>query len=346
MADTIKTFLDHGKLRNSSLTVKLVKEISRNSYIVADKSMVAILDIHDAPDHAKFFKTGNWYKLIKCQKGEKSTIKSNKQFKPVRAVIKDEIEDITKEIEDLENDAETSASAKKYEDFETLSSKPNQTKIERLTVKVATVSRVIATNKGNYQICNIKDVKGNTTSINLYSNYLNSLELFKIFTLTNLRKSEVTKNEETKMRLHTTGFTKIEGGTIEDAMNFKQIGNGDESITGEIIGFGELSIYQSCKIHYKKVDEDNNCPKCNKELKDDQMLEDLRTEIYIEAQDENSNDEESEVKQILAFKRILDIKQGEDIEEKLNSMTGKRAKIDFNIDEAERFIAVSIQMIE
>ena len=148
------------------------------------------------------------------------------------------------------------------------------------------------------------------------------------------------------MRLHTTGFTKIEGGTIEDAMNFKQIGNGDESITGEIIGFGELSIYQSCKIHYKKVDEDNNCPKCNKELKDDQMLEDLRTEIYIEAQDENSNDEESEVKQILAFKRILDIKQGEDIEEKLNSMTGKRAKIDFNIDEAERFIAVSIQMIE
>ena len=55
---------------------------------------------------------------------------------------------------------------------------------------------------------------------------------------------------------------------------------------------------------------------------------------------------ESDVKQILAFKKALDIKQGENIEEKLEGMTGKTVKIDFNADDVKRFIAVSIQLIE
>ena len=346
MGDTIKNFLDNGKLKTSFITVKLMKEINTNSYIVADKSMVAVLDTHDAPDHAMHLKNGNWYKLIKCHKGEKNTIKTNKLFKSVKTLSKDEIEDIADEVDNLENHIQTTASAKKYEDFETLSKKPNHSKVGRLTVKAITVSRVITTSKGNYQICNLKDINGNTASINLYSNYLNTLKPFKIFTITNLRKGEVTKNDETKMRFHTTGFTKIEVGTMEDSMNFKQIGNGDESITGAIIGFGDLSIYQSCKVHFKKLDETNSCPKCDKELKDEDILEDFRAEIYIEAQNGNLNDEETEVKQILIFKRTIDIKQGEDIEEKLNSMTGKMVKIDFNSDDAERFIAVSIDMIE
>ena len=344
MADTIKTFLSHGKLKTSYLTVKLVKEINFNSFIIADKSMVALLDTHDAPDHARYLTSGNWYKLIKCQQDGKSTIKTNKLFKPVRSMVKDEIEDIADQVENLERSIGNAASAKTYEDFETLSRKPNQSKVDKLTVKVITMSRIISTSKGNYQICNIKDVNGNTASINIYSNCLNSLEIFKIFTLTNLRKSEVTKNDETKMRLHTTGFTKTESGSNEDAVNFRNIGNGEQSITGTIIGFGDLTSYQSCKIHYKKLDEMNNCPKCNKELNDAQMLKDFRTEIYIEAK--NLDDEETEVKQILVFKRALDIQLDEDVEEKLNSMMGQTAKIDFNSDDAERFIAVSIHLIQ
>ena len=348
MSDTIKNFLDDGKLKTALVTVKLIKEVSSNSYIIADKSMVAILDTNAAPEHAKHLTTGNWYKLIKCQKGEKNTINKNKLFKPVKTLFKDEIGDIADQVENLENTIETTASAKKYEDFQAISKKANHSKIDKLTVKVITMSRVITTSKGNYQICNIKDSNGDTASMNLYSKYLNSVEPFKIFTITNMRKGEVTKNDETKMRLHTTGFTKIEPGTMEDSINFKQVGNGDESITGEVIGFGEISIYPSCKLHYKKLDENNNCPSCNKELEDDEILDDFRTEIYIEAKSNNlpDNDMESDVKQILAFKKALDIKQGENIEEKLEGMTGKTVKIDFNADDAKRFIAVSIQLIE
>jgi hypothetical protein len=344
MSDTIKTFLDDGKLKTSLLTVKLIKEVSSNSYIIADKSMVAILDTHAAPDHAKHLNTGNWYKLIKCNKGEKSTINVNKLFKPVKTLFKDEIGDIADKVENLENTLETTASTKRYEDFQTISHKPNHTKIDRLTVKVITMSRVITTSKGNYKICNIKDVNGDKASINLYGKYIDSLELFKIFTITNTRKGEVTKDDETKMRLHTTGFTKVEHGTLEDSINFKEVGNADQSITGEVIGFGDLAIYNSCKLHYKKLDENNNCPRCNKDLKDDEILEDFRTEIYIEAKRSDITDEESEVKQILAFKKALNIKPDDNIEEKLDEMTGKTLTIDFNSDDAERFIAVSIQL--
>ena len=154
MEDTIKSMLDEGKLRTSMVTVKLIKQISANSYIIADKTMVALLDISDAPSHAKHLNNGSWYKLIKCQKGEQSTIKINKLFKPVKTTNKEELKDISAQVKRLETTIESAASSRKYEDFKTISNKPNQSKIDKITVKVITKSRVITTNKGNYQICN------------------------------------------------------------------------------------------------------------------------------------------------------------------------------------------------
>ena len=150
------------------------------------------------------------------------------------------------------------------------------------------------------------------------------------------------------MRLHSTGFTKIEVGTMEDSVNFQNIGNGDESITGVVIGFGDIAIYQSCKVHYNKLDDDLKCPKCNVEIAPDDILEDFRSEVYIEASKDDNNEDETDVKEIIFFKKALTRPQDfpqNNIEEKLNAFTGKTAKIDYNIDDANRFVAVSIQLI-
>ena len=69
MSDTIKSLLNDGKLKTSMVKVQLVKQISLNSYIIADTSMVAILDIQDASSHSKHLNQGDWYNLIKCSKG-------------------------------------------------------------------------------------------------------------------------------------------------------------------------------------------------------------------------------------------------------------------------------------
>ena len=359
MSDTIQSLLQDGKLKTSMITVKLVKEISANSYIIADKTMVALLDISDAPSHGKNLSNGSWYKLIKCQKGDQNTIKTNKLFKPVRSTIKQELTSISSQVKKLEKTIASSAGSKKYEDFQNLSKKPNQSKIDKITVKAITKSRVINTDKGNYQICNIKDSSGNTTSINLYSKYLNSLEPFKIYSITNLRKAEVNKDDTKKMRLHTTNFTKVEIGTLEDSLNFQNIGNGDKYITGEVIGCGDYTPYQSCKLHFKKLDENHNCPKCDKELQNEEIIEDGRTEVYIEAQKgeedgkggeegkgEEEGNEETEVKEIIIFKRVINLEAGENIEEHLNKLVGQIVKIDYNTDDAERSIAVSIKLIK
>ena len=113
MGDTIKSLLNDGKLRTSMVTVQLIKQISANSYIIADKTMVALLDISDAPSHAKHLNNSSWYKLIKCQKGEQSTIKINKLFKPVKTT-KEELKNISSQVKKLENTIASSASSKKY----------------------------------------------------------------------------------------------------------------------------------------------------------------------------------------------------------------------------------------
>ena len=121
--------------------------------------------------------------------------------------------------------------------LETLS---NYSKVDVITAKVISKSRVIQTNKGSYQICTIKDVTGNTASLNLYSKFIDCLEPFKVCTFKSLHKAEVTKGDLSSMRLHTTNFTEIQDGSFEDKIRFQNISNGDKSEIGEILGFGEI----------------------------------------------------------------------------------------------------------
>ena len=86
--------------------------------------------------------------------------------------------------------------------------------------------------------------------------------------------------------------------------------------------------------------------RCDTELQEKDILDDCRTELYIETHEGKDTEDNSDVKEILIFKRVLAIKEGENIEEHLNELTGHMVKIDYNIDNAERFIAVSIDLVK
>ena len=105
---------------------------------------MALLDTHEATDHSKYLTCGNWYKLIKCQQDGKNAIKTNKLFKPVRTLIKYDIDGIDDQVQNLQNQIVADGSTKRYEDFDTLSKKQNHSKIEKLAVKVITMSRLIS----------------------------------------------------------------------------------------------------------------------------------------------------------------------------------------------------------
>ena len=184
---------------------------------------------------------------------------------------------------------------------------------------------------------------GNKTSLNVYIKYLDCLEPFKIFTITNLRKGEVVRNDEPHMRLQTTNFTTIELGTAKDNIAFENVSNGDNSINGEIIGTGDVMEYYSCKLHFTKLSDSNDCSKCKKLVDDKQILKDYRVEIYIEERKiQDIESEETNVVEILFFKRVLGGRPSETIDE----LVGKKVKVDYNVDDAGRFIGIALAAIK
>ena len=347
---TIKEFLSRDNQSTEILTIKMIKEIDATSYVIADKSSLALLDISMQPSHGRLLKPGYWYKLIKCKRADNMTVRINERFKPIKLSVKQELKIDQKKIEKFEESLKTTAKLKKYENLENISKRPNHSKVETLTVKIIKISRIIETSRGSYQICTIKDHTGNSASLNLYAEYMDRLELFQVYIFKNLRKAEIVKKDEVAMRLHTTSFTKIENCTTEDSLNFQNVGNGSETLMGQIIGCGEFVTYKSCNLHYKKIYEELNCPRCESKVKEENVAKDFRIEMYIQVSKKEGDDQEMDVKEVLMFKRVLGsllqcYEDEEEMEDKVNQLSGMDVKIDYNVDDAGRLIAVSIQNV-
>ena len=81
---TIKEFLSRDNQITEILTIKMIKEIDATSYVIADKSSLALLDISMQPSHGRLLKPGYRYKLIKCQRADNMTVRINERFKPIK----------------------------------------------------------------------------------------------------------------------------------------------------------------------------------------------------------------------------------------------------------------------
>lgn len=125
MSSTIQSFLNDEKNIGGILTVKLIKKVAPGTYIIGDDSMSAILDTTDEPSHDRLLHSGNWYKLIKCQKISQTKLKTNRSFKPIKARITKEIREDKGKIEDLEKSLQVAAKSKTYETIDHISTLPN-----------------------------------------------------------------------------------------------------------------------------------------------------------------------------------------------------------------------------
>ena len=160
MAGTITDLIQYGKIKASHLLVKVVQQIGPHTFLIADSSDVALLNTSQSESHSKLLIEGCSYKLIKCSRGEANEIVTNKNFKPVKSLLKVEVGDISTKMKIIQDSVVKNTDNTKYVDFDEVEKKPIHAKIEKLTVKVISKSRTITTKKGNYQICTIKDFKG------------------------------------------------------------------------------------------------------------------------------------------------------------------------------------------
>ena len=333
---SLKHFLDDGKLSGNILTVTLVKKITNERYIIGDKSGLAILEYSNTGK--KELKIGTGIKLIKPVNLNKWTVRCNSNFAPVKTLDHDEVNAKPKQLQELENKVEKPKENSKHDNhmtFEEIRKMPTGNAIQKLTFLVTKNSRIITTTSGQYQICGLKDIQGQTLSINLYDKFINSLEVGNVFMATRIKKFNLKKDGQYESRLSTTKFTGISLAPAKETKLFENMKISDNSMDGTILGFSELNCYYSCSIHWNKIDDTGACPACNDKPPESKF--DFKAKLLVACPDN-----EEEIKTFLMFKRaakmITTEETEEDVENKLAEYSGGQCTIEYDNSDEELVI--------
>ena len=81
MMVTLRSFLQTGTLQGSLLTVRVIKQIETNLFIIVDSSRVALLDTSMSIIYGRTLIEGNTFRLEGCQKIDNHTVGIKIKFK-------------------------------------------------------------------------------------------------------------------------------------------------------------------------------------------------------------------------------------------------------------------------
>ena len=339
--DNTLTVLLNSKQTSGTITVKIIKKINNQFYIIADKTSYALLDLTAYPNYSSLLIPEASYKLIKVTKDKETITPSN--FQPIKS--KQEIKPTQKgtdKISKLEKQV-TNITSTKSENKISLKDIEEKTKdntlVSNIKVMITTISRMIETKNGNYKIASIADEHSNKATLNLYDKHADQIELGKIYHLEKVKKITITKEGQKQMRLCANKFSTMQKLEDEnDTKPFEDIIIGDARVKATIDAIVDLSFYQACPKHFYKIDPEKNCPACNEQVEHPKL--DFNAKFYISTDDDNL--------QITFFKRqvnhIFDVNDTEDeIEEKLNLLVDKTFFIDYKENQDQQLILMKIK---
>lgn len=218
---------------------------------------------------------------------------------------------------------DSSASLKKLENLNV------GNKNETILLKACTVGNVRDGQYGQYQMINLKDISGEKTMIFASGKNLSFFEPTMIYQFSNL----VVKVEDGLRKTRISSLTKISQVTKDPALKeFEKVSVADYVTETEIIGVDNFVTYTSCCICKKKLTEpvEIECSHCKANLTDNSPIQDFRTHLYIEAEEEG----ECEVRAILAFSRMFGFDDNsEEIAKKaVERYVGEKFLIQYNVN--------------
>ena len=173
---------------------------------MGDSSCLAILDITENEHHEKDMIIGSTVKLLKPETKDKQTIMTNKKFKPLQSKQKLKLKPIKDDMTRLsllhEQKEQKEKKEKKIENttFAFIRANKSQSLIPKLTVMVTSVSRLIKTKMGDYQIAGVMDAEGEKLSMNIYDSSVGSLEFGNTYTITKVRTSMIKNDKGPELR--------------------------------------------------------------------------------------------------------------------------------------------------
>lgn len=173
---------------------------------MGDASGLAILDMTENQHHEKDLMIGSTVKLLKPETKDEQTIMTNKKFKPLQTKqtlkLKPSKEDLAKLTLIIEQKEPTEQNEQivEHTTFASIRANTSQSLIPQLTVMVTSVSRLIDTKMGIYQIAGIMDATGDKISMSLYDSSVGSLEFGNTYTITKVKKSVLKKESGPELR--------------------------------------------------------------------------------------------------------------------------------------------------
>ena len=286
-------------------------------------------------------KIGATIRLLKPILLEDGTIQTNKSFRPLKSQNTIEITPSTNDLAKFEkmiddavtDDAKTDTkkTTRSSTTFKAIQGLKNQAAIPKISVLVASLSRLIETKIGKYRIARLVDTEGDSMNINLYDSKADKIEFGETYHLTNLKLVTLNKDGTFEKRLVTTKVTKIMELDESEKTPFENISLGNNQILGTVVGLSDLNSYRACNKHWNKLSEEDICPRCEGEPLD--IKEDFQTELYIQ---ESRTDE---FRSFNIFKRQLKmlIPELDDtlLDDQLIDLEGQQCIIDYDDPEDE-----------
>ena len=297
------------------LDIQIVKKISEDSYIVADRKDHIVL-VSD-----QILQTGSAYRLIKPSYSE-LILRKNPKFAAVKMENPITTKPLKKEDEDILcaniPAGERSTNKTINKDFGSVDSLGVGGIIDEIKLMVVKKSSVIQGKFGNYRIVTCKDIKSQRNHLNLYRHLLDMVDIGEIYTVTKVKVSNYKREDDDFNRLGTTNGSRIIKGSAAEKKEFDEakVRVGDHIVNGTIIGISELNIYQSCKVCWCKVDDEDFCRKCDKKV--DNTKADFNLVMYVQ-----SDNQLDDIIEIFSFNSTLDLKLAKDTdvsEDNLNKM--------------------------
>jgi hypothetical protein len=179
------------------------------------------------------------------------------------------------------------------------SNKPNQNFIELIKKEslpmYVKLTKSVDTKKGNYKICDIKDVTGAKQTIILNDTQIANMVIGNVYYIKEIKFNSV------KKRLFISSSASIMLATSDISKEFINIPCGDFSCN-KILEWDTLTEYNSCPVDKKKLTDEFVCPKCsNKFEKDDKNIKDWLVHLVV------MNPTEDDTRTILLFKKNFNI---------------------------------------
>ena len=317
----------------NKIDVKIINVADKNKFIVADEKDLMILIINDDKKDEKLLIEGNSIRLIKPKYVDENTMEINKNFrtmkiKPVEANFKGKK---LQTMLDLAKSIQFTPTKEKPMTFQELDQKPANSEAFNLVFKVCSVSRAMEGKYSKFKLAMIKDRENLKNNLAIYPPHLDRLETSKLYLMSIVKKTNYKKEDEKYFRLSTVRKSEISEYKDNDKI-FEHVTVGEFEVSGIVLGYGEIHVYNACVISWMKIRESNKCDAHGEKIEDCQYKIEFVLDIYVDTGDE--------VETFSGFRRHFNLVDKDAEEEQLEGIlddkyVSHKTRIEYNQDKDE-----------